>query len=69
MAVAPIRLTLELRLTDGALEGTAERGPGTRREFTGRLGLMQAIDALVEPEETGGPGASVDPDGPGRVSR
>ncbi|MGZ5335557.1 MAG: hypothetical protein ACXWZ6_08965 [Solirubrobacterales bacterium] len=41
-----IRITLELEPADGPPAGRASAG-GSAREFSGWLGLMSAIDALV----------------------
>jgi hypothetical protein len=38
-------IRLELRYEDGCLRGLAENGDG-RREFTGWIGLLAAIDEL-----------------------
>jgi hypothetical protein len=39
-------IRLELRYEDGCLVGRAENGDG-RREFTGWIGLLAAIDELL----------------------
>jgi hypothetical protein len=44
-------IRLELRNTDGCLTGHADNG-GARREFTGWIGLLAAIDELVGGEQT-----------------
>jgi FAD/FMN-containing dehydrogenase len=40
-------ITLELRLADDALSGSARDEAGAAREFSGRLGLMHTIDELL----------------------
>lgn len=42
-------ISLELRLSGDSLEGAASSPDGTRREFTGWIGLMSALDALLPP--------------------
>ncbi len=49
-------IRLELHLTDDAMSGRATDSSGTARQFTGWLGLLGAIDALVP----GGPPVSAD---------
>jgi hypothetical protein len=41
------RVTLDLELEDGTLKGTVRNGSGPTREFSGWLGLVGAIDALL----------------------
>ncbi len=41
------RITLDLRLSEDYLSGTARNGAGSGREFSGRLGLMSTIDELL----------------------
>lgn len=41
-------ITLELLLAGDGLSGRAVDGDGTSREFSGRLGLMHAIDELLD---------------------
>jgi hypothetical protein len=43
-------ISLELRLSAGSLSGRAENGDGGEREFSGWLGLLAAVDALLPPE-------------------
>jgi hypothetical protein len=45
MESSNITIRLELRYEDGCLRGRAENGDG-RREFTGWIGLLAAIDEL-----------------------
>jgi hypothetical protein len=45
-----IQINLELQLDDGLLSGRASDGDGGVRSFSGWLGLVDAIDALVEGE-------------------
>jgi hypothetical protein len=40
-------IRLELRLEEGSLSGSASNGAGPSREFSGWLGLLAAIDALL----------------------
>jgi hypothetical protein len=40
-------IRLELHLADGSLTGRASDGAGAAKEFTGWMGLVAAIDALV----------------------
>jgi hypothetical protein len=44
-----ITISLELRLADGSLSGHADTGEATR-EFSGWLGLLATIDALLPSE-------------------
>src|SRR3954464_15646279 len=41
------QITLDLLLSDDYLSGTARNGSGPARDFSGRLGLMSAIDELL----------------------
>jgi hypothetical protein len=43
----PIHLDLELEVTDGALSGRVKNGSGPVKAFSGWLGLVGAIDALI----------------------
>jgi hypothetical protein len=43
----PITLTVEVHVSGDFLSGRARDATGRWREFSGRLGLMGAIDALV----------------------
>ena len=45
-----LQIRLELELEDGQLSGTATHADGATRSFSGWLGLVHAIDALVEAE-------------------
>jgi hypothetical protein len=45
MESSNITIRLELRYEDGCLTGIAQNGDG-RREFTGWIGLLAAIDEL-----------------------
>ena len=54
MNPSPITIRLELRVQDDSFAGRATTDSGQEREFTGWLGLMGAIDALLSlerPEE------------------
>jgi hypothetical protein len=42
-----ITVTLEIELADGCLSGRVRNGSGPSREFSGWLGLVGAIDALL----------------------
>jgi hypothetical protein len=42
-------ISLDLRLVGDALTGTAAAGDGAKRSFSGWIGLVAAIDALVPP--------------------
>jgi hypothetical protein len=44
-----VDIRLELRLDGESLSGRVRDDAGATREFTGRLGLLAAIDALVAP--------------------
>jgi hypothetical protein len=44
----PIVIRLELRREDDSLTGRASGGAGAAREFVGWMGLVAAIDALVQ---------------------
>jgi hypothetical protein len=43
-----VNITLELRVEGDELVGSARNGTGEDREFLGWLGLLCAIDALLE---------------------
>ena len=45
-----IEISLELQIEDGLLSGRATDGDGASKSFAGWLGLVDAIDALVEGE-------------------
>jgi hypothetical protein len=45
-----IQISLELQIDDGLLSGRATDGDGAAKTFAGWLGLVDAIDALVEGE-------------------
>lgn len=54
MNPSPITIRLELRAQDDSFAGRATTDSGHEREFTGLLGLIGAIDALLSlerPEE------------------
>ena len=42
-----IHLELDLEVADGSLSGRVHNGSGPVREFSGWLGLVGAIDALI----------------------
>jgi hypothetical protein len=46
-----VNITLELRVDGDELVGRARNGTGEGREFLGWLGLLGAIDALLEEAE------------------
>lgn len=43
-----IEINLDLQLDEGLLSGRATDGDGVSKSFAGWLGLVDAIDALVE---------------------
>jgi len=45
-----VEISLELQIEEGTLSGRATDGDGATRAFAGWLGLVDAIDALVEGE-------------------
>ena len=47
-----IEISLELQIDDGLLSGRATDGDGAARSFTGWLGLVDALDSLVEAENS-----------------
>jgi hypothetical protein len=47
-------ISLELSLEGDSLKGLASDGNGGRREFTGWIGLIAAIEALLTPDPRGG---------------
>jgi hypothetical protein len=47
MTSRAVTVTLELRLTGDELDGRASDGSGDGRAFSGWLGLLVAIDALL----------------------
>jgi hypothetical protein len=49
MEASQITISLDLRVTEGSLSGRA-RGGGATRDFSGWVGLVAAIDALLPPE-------------------
>jgi hypothetical protein len=53
MTSRAVTITLELRLAGDELDGRASDGSGDGRAFSGWLGLLVAIDALLNaaPEE------------------
>ena len=48
MTSRAVTITLELRLAGDELDGRASDGTGEDRSFSGWLGLLVAIDALLE---------------------
>jgi hypothetical protein len=56
MTSRAVTITLELRLAGDELDGRASDGTGVGRAFSGWLGLLVAIDALLDaaPEATNG---------------
>jgi hypothetical protein len=46
-------ISLELELAGDSLSGRASDEAGTRREFSGWLGLVSAIEALITPDSQG----------------
>jgi hypothetical protein len=46
-------ISLELNLDGDSLSGRASDEAGTRREFSGWLGLMSAIEALIAMDSEG----------------
>ena len=46
-------ISLELSLDGESLTGRATDEAGTEREFSGWLGLMSAIEALITPDSQG----------------
>ena len=46
-------ISLELNLDGEALSGLATDGNGARREFTGWIGLIAALEALITPNREG----------------
>jgi hypothetical protein len=50
MDATPTSISLELRVQDDSFAGRATADSGRRRDFTGWLGLMGAIDALLATE-------------------
>ena len=47
MTSQAVTITLELRLAGDELDGSASDGSGDGRPFSGWLGLLVAIDALL----------------------
>jgi hypothetical protein len=47
MASRAVTITLDLRLAGDELDGSASDGNGTERPFSGWLGLLVTIDALL----------------------
>jgi hypothetical protein len=52
MKPSPITIRLELRAQDDSFAGRATTASGQGRDFTGWLGLMGAIDALIALERS-----------------
>jgi hypothetical protein len=52
MNPSPITIRLELREQDDSFAGRATTASGRERDFTGWLGLMGAIDALLTEERS-----------------
>ena len=54
MTSRAVTITLDLRLAGDELDGRASDGSGSDRTFSGWLGLLVTIDALLNeaPEET-----------------
>jgi hypothetical protein len=52
MKAKPISISLELRLDEDSFAGRATTPTGQERTFTGWLGLMGAIDALLDEQGT-----------------
>lgn len=52
MNPSPITIRLELREQDDSFAGRATTASGRKRDFTGWLGLMGAIDALLTEERS-----------------
>jgi hypothetical protein len=54
MTSRAVTITLELRLAGDELDGRAHDGSGDGRAFSGWLGMLVAIDALLDaaPEQT-----------------
>ncbi len=48
MTSRAVTITLELRLAGDELDGRASDGTGEDRSFSGWLGLLVAIDALLD---------------------
>ena len=46
-------ISLELSLEGDSLTGLASDEAGTRKEFSGWLGLVSAIEALITPDSQG----------------
>jgi hypothetical protein len=46
-------ISLDLEVAGDSLSGRASSGEGTEREFSGWLGLMSAIEALITPDSQG----------------
>jgi hypothetical protein len=46
-------ISLELELAGDSLSGRASDEAGTQREFSGWLGLVSAIEALITPDSQG----------------
>jgi hypothetical protein len=47
-----IEISLDLQLDEGLLSGRATDGDGATKSFAGWLGLVDAIDSLVEAEDS-----------------
>jgi hypothetical protein len=52
-----INLALELHVADEALTGRVTAADGTRTDFSGWLGLVATIEALLADKATGEPAA------------
>jgi ABC-type uncharacterized transport system ATPase subunit len=53
MESTKVNLNLELELADGRISGLAGENGGAKRPFSGWLGLIGAIDALLGEESKG----------------
>jgi hypothetical protein len=52
---ATTQITLELELDGDAVHGATVDSRGTRREFSGWIGLMGVLDALLDEARTASP--------------
>jgi hypothetical protein len=50
MNTSPVSISLELRVQEDSFAGRATTDSGRQRDFTGWLGLMGAIEALLSVE-------------------
>ena len=55
MTTPTLKISLELDVAEDTMTGLATDGNGGRREFSGWLGLLAAIDALIEKNTHHGP--------------